>query len=225
MTDKLDKKELEEPDKLQLFFITLRAFAQQHKTRIYVGAGVLLLIVLLASGWTFYQLNYETSAGKIFSNIADTALKAGSPAGDEAAIKGYKELIAQYPRSRAALTAHYRLGNLYFSRRDFDAALIVYQEFLNRAPADNELVTLAYNVAGTCYEAKADFKKALEYYEKALKANPSDSFATLHFRSIGRVYEQMNDAAKAVEFYRKALEKTSDPLMTLYLKRKIALLG
>jgi len=35
----------------------------------------------------------------------------------------------------------------------------------------------------------------------------------------------MNHPAKAAEFYRKALDKTTDPLMMMYLKRKISILG
>jgi hypothetical protein len=47
----------------------------------------------------------------------------------------------------------------------------------------------------------------------------------MNYGSLARVYEAMNNPVKAVEFYRKALGKTTDPLMTLYLKRKISILG
>ena len=102
--------------------------------RLYAGAGIFLLILMLAGGWYLYQLNYETSAEKMYSKVFETAQKAGSPSGDPAAIKGYKDLILKYPRSRAAVTAYYRLGNLYFSRREFDAAIGAYKDFLNKAP-------------------------------------------------------------------------------------------
>jgi hypothetical protein len=42
---------------------------------------------------------------------------------------------------------------------------------------------------------------------------------------MARVYEAMNSPAKAAEYFRKALVKTKDPVMTIYLKRKIANLG
>ena len=162
MVTKLDKKELNEPDKLQLVFISIRAFAEKHRTRLYIGAGIFILILMLAGGWQIYQLNYETSAEKMYSKVFDAAQKAGSPAGDPAAIKGYKELILQYPRSRAAVTAHYRLGNLYFGRQEIDAAVLAYQDYLKKAPVDSDLVTLAYSGLGACYESKKDFNKALE---------------------------------------------------------------
>ena len=103
-------------------------------------------------------------------------------------------------------------------------AVTAYQDFLKKAPSDSDLVTLAYNGLGSCYEMKKDFKKALEYYDNAMKTRTGLSFEAMNYGSIARVYEAMNNPAKAVEFYRKALGKTTDPLMTLYLKRKISIL-
>lgn len=225
MATKIDKKELEEPDKLQLFFLNVRAFAEKHRTEIYAGAGIFLLILLMASGWYFYQLNYETSAGNLYNRLFDAAAKADPSSGDPAAIQGYKDLIAQYPRSDAAVTAYYRLGNLHFSRKDYDAAIGAYQEFLKKASPQSDLMTLAYSGLGNCQEAKKDFSKALESYEKAMKTGAASSFEVLNYGNIARIYEQMNNSSKAAEYYRKALEKTTDPLMTLYLKRKISILG
>jgi tetratricopeptide (TPR) repeat protein len=225
MATKLDKKDLAEPDKLQLLFLRVRTFVEKHRIRLYIGAGIFILILVLAGGWNLYQLNYETGAEIIYSKVFEAAQKAGSPAGDPVAIKGYKDLILQYPRSPAAVTAHYRLGNLYLGRHEIDAAILAYQGFLNKAPAESDLVTLAYHGLGACHEVKKDFNKALESFEKAMRTNTASSFEVLNYTSIARVHEAMNSYAKAVEFYRKALGKTTDPLMTLYLKRKISNLG
>ncbi len=224
-TTKIDKKALEEPDQLQLFFLKIREFAETHRSRIYAGTGIFIVIVLLTGGWYLYQLNYETSAGKIYTRIQDAAMKAPSPAGDSAAINGYKDLIARYPRSEAAIIAYYRLGNIYVDRNEIDSAIPVYRDFLSKAPADSDLVTLAYGALGSCYETKKDFNKAVESYEMALKSKAAPSFEALNYSGMATVYEKMNNPAKATEFYQKALGKTKDPLMTLYLKRKISLLG
>jgi len=225
MAAKLDKRELNEPDKLQLFFLSMRAFAEKHRSKIYLGTGIFLLLVLVSSGWYLYQLNYEASAGKMYSRIFDASLKAGSPAGDAAAIKGYKDLIVQYPRSHAAVVAYYRLGNVHYNRNEIDAASKAYEDFLQKAPMESDLLTLAYSGLGACHELKKDFKKALECYEKAMNTSTASSFEVLNFSNMGRIYEALNNTAKASEYYRKALAKTTDPLMTIYIKRKIASLG
>lgn len=225
MATKIDKKDLAEPDQLQLVFLSIRTFIEKHKNRLYLGMGAFILVLVLAGGWHLYQLNYETAAEKIYSKVFEAAQKAGSPAGDPAAIKGYQDLILQYPRSQAAVTANYRLGNLYFGRHEIDVAILAYQNFLNKAPADSDLVTLAYNGLGACYESKKDFTKALESLEKATRTHAASSFEALNFTSMARVHEAMKSSAKALEFYQKALGKTTDPLMTIYLKRKISTLG
>ena len=86
MAAKMDKHELNEPDKLQLFFLRIRAFAGKHRARIYAGGGIFILIALLAGGWYLYRVNYQAGAGKIYNQIIEAAAKAGSPAGDAAAI-------------------------------------------------------------------------------------------------------------------------------------------
>ncbi|MDO9230394.1 MAG: tetratricopeptide repeat protein [Syntrophales bacterium] len=225
MAAKMDKHELNEPDKLQLLFLRVRAFIEQHRTRIYAGGGIFILIALLAGGWYLYRIYYQTSAGKIYNQIFEAAAKAGSPAGDMAAIKGYKDLISRYPRSLAAVTAYYRLGNLYFGRREYDAAIGAYQDFLRNTSAESDLMTLAYSGLGASQEAKNDLNKALESYDLAMKTRTAPSFEALNYSNIARIHEAKNDSVKAAEFYRKALEKTMDPLMTLYLKRKLAILG
>jgi tetratricopeptide (TPR) repeat protein len=224
MAAKIDKKELEEPDKLQIFFLSVRAFAERNRIAIYTATGIFILLILLVCGWYIYQLDYETSAGKMYTRVIESAMKTGSPAGDPAAIKGYKDLIDQYPRSGVAVTAHYKLGNIYLSRHEIDNAISAYQDFLKKAPSDSDLVTLAYSGLGSCYEIKKDFKHALEEYDTAMKTSTGMSFEAMNYTNIARVYEAMNNSAKAVEFYRKALEKTTDPLMTLNLKRRISIL-
>jgi tetratricopeptide (TPR) repeat protein len=225
MGKKIDKKQLDEPDKLQLLFLSARTFTERHKIRIYAGTGIFFFILVLIGGWYLYRLNYEKNAGKIYSKIFETLQKAQSPDGDQTAIKEYKDLIIQYPQSRSAILARYRLGNLYFARHEIDSAILAYKDFLNESPADSDLVTLAYNALGACHEAKKDFKESLESFESAMKTNTASSFEALNYISIARVHEAMNSPEKAVEFYRKALGKTTDPLTTLYLKRKISILG
>ncbi|MEW6334757.1 MAG: tetratricopeptide repeat protein [Thermodesulfobacteriota bacterium] len=226
MAKKIEKKELNEPDRLQLLFLEARTFVATHRKRIYAGAGGLVLILLLISGWHLYGLHYEKNAGKVYSKIFENARKAGSAPGDqeEAAIKGYRELIAQYPRSQAAVIARYRLGGLHLDRRQFDEAIAAYRDFLDASPAGSDLVPLAHNALGVCHEAKQDFQSALQSFENAMKKDTSSSFEALNYTSMARIYEAMKDTEKAVEFYKKALGKTSDPLTTLYLKRKASLL-
>ena len=221
----MDKKELKEPDKLQLLFLSIRAFVEKHRMRIYTGAGIFILILCLPEAGIFTSSTTKQAPERSTRKSLKLHRKRDHPQGIPQPSRDIRISFLNIRGAAAAVTALYRLGNLYFSRHEIDAAILAYQDFLNKAPADSDLVTLAYNGLGACYEIKKDFNKALESYEKAMKTKTASSFEALNYSSIARVYEAMNNDAKAVEFYRKALGKTTDPLMTLYLKRKISNLG
>jgi tetratricopeptide (TPR) repeat protein len=225
MTSKMEKKVLEEPDKLTVFFMQIRAFIETHKSRIYIGAGGIAVLFLIAVGVYFYQANYENKAAGLYNGVVAAKMKAGSPAGDEAAIKGLKEVISKYKRSNAALLAYYRLGNLYYGSGDYNAAKGAYEEFIKDASPDNDLATLAYAGLGACAEQQKELKKALEFYELAMKTKTAASFETLNYSNVARIYAAMKDNKKAIEFYQKALSKTTDPALTILLKRKLSLLS
>lgn len=225
MTHKLEKKALEEPDKLTVLFLKIRVFAETHRSKIYLGAGIVAVIFVIAGGLYLYQTNYENKAAGFYNGALTAHIKAGSPDGDESLMKGLKELLSKYPRSSAASLGNYRLGNLYYSRRDYEAAEASYQAFIKRASPDNDLVTLAYNGLGACEEQKKDLKKALEFYELAMKTKTAGAFEVINYTNIARVYEGLKDNKKAVEFYQKALLKTTDPARSILIKRKLSLLS
>ena len=225
MTSKQEKKELEAPDQLTVFLMKIRAFIETHRSRIFIGAGAVAVLFLLAGGVYFYQMNYEKKAANLYNDIFNAQIKATSPDAADVAIKGYNEMISKYSRSDAAMLAHYRLANLHFKKQDYDNAKSSYQKFIDRASSDNDLLTLAYHGLGACEEMKKDFKKALEYYEMAMKTKAAASFEFLNYQNAARMYEVLKDNKKAVDFYQKALSKTADPVKTILLKRKISSLS
>ena len=224
MTKKLDKKTLEEPDVLTSFFSQVRAFIETNRQKIYLGSGIFLLIFVLIAGFYLYRMNYENNATKRYNDILNKSLKTDSPGREEASIKEFKDMIAKYPRSNAAALGRYRLGNLYYQRKQNEEAISSYLQFIEHASPGSDLVVLAYHSLGALEEQKKDLKKALEYYELAMKTKSASSFESLNYRNRARVYEAMNNNQKAAEFYKKALAKTNDPLIALLIKRKLSVL-
>ncbi len=220
MAKKLDKKILEEPDALTLFFAHARVFIETNRKKIYFGSAILLGIFILAAGFYMYHTHYETKAIEFYNKTLNGNM-ASAEKGEEA-VKNLKDLIAKYPRSNAATLGYYRLGSLYDRQNKTDEAISCYLEFVKRSSPESDLVTLAYSSLGALEEQKKNLKKALEYYEMAMKTKTASSFEGLNFQNMARIYEAMNDTGKAGEFYKKALSKTSDPIMTLMIKRKLS---
>jgi tetratricopeptide (TPR) repeat protein len=136
-----------------------------------------------------------------------------------------KKLIDKYPHSWSARMAYYHLGNIYYNRGEIDNAISSYKEFVSRAKSDNAGIKfLALTSLGYCFEAKKDFKSALNYFEEAQTSN-NIGFEAIGFRNIARIYELLNDNKKALENYQNALQKTTDPSMVIFIKRKISSLS
>jgi tetratricopeptide (TPR) repeat protein len=153
------------------------------------------------------------------------SIQAQSPELFRDTVKMYKELIDKYPSSWGAQMSRYHLGNIYYSRGDLDNAIASYKDFVAAASSDNSGIKfLALTSLGYCYEAKKDLKGALNYFEEAQKTS-NIGFESAGYLNIARIYEQLNDKKNALENYQNALLKTTDPSMTILIKRKIASLS
>jgi predicted negative regulator of RcsB-dependent stress response len=223
---KLSKKELEGPDIFQSGMEKVTDFIAENKARFYVAVAAASIAIIAAIGIYFYWNNYQTSAVEMYAKAQNNLIKnAEKPEAAKESIVVFKELIDKYPQSWSAKTAHYQLGNIYYNLGDIDNAIASYKNYIASGVADNAGIRfLALTSLGYCYELRKDYKSALGYFEQAQKSN-NTGFEVIGYRNIARIYEQMNDRKKALENYQNALQKTTDPSMSLFIKRKISSLS
>jgi predicted negative regulator of RcsB-dependent stress response len=226
MAAKLSKKELKGPDVFQSSFERINDYISENKIRFYVIVTTSILAIVVAVGIYLYWNNYQTSATEIYakaqSNMARSSEKLEAT---KDTIVMFQELIDKYPHSWSARMAYYHMGNIYYNRGEIDNAISAYQKFVSSVKSDKaEIKFLALTSLGYCFEAKKDFKSALNYFEEAQKSN-NIGFEATGFRNIARIYELLNDNKKALENYQNALQKTTDPGMALFIKRKISSLS
>lgn len=225
MTAKLSKKELEGPDFFQSGIERFTDYVAENKLRVYIIAASISIAIIIAAGVYFYWNNYQASSAQLYARAQDNfAVNADKPEAVKESITLFKQLIDKYPHSWSAKTANYNLGNIYYNQGDIDKAIASYQDYVSNAGSnDAGIKFMALTSLGYCFETKKDFKSALNYFEQAQKS--SNGFEAVGYRNIARIYEQMNDKKKALESYQSALQKTTEPAMILFLKRKIASLG
>jgi predicted negative regulator of RcsB-dependent stress response len=226
MAAKLSKKELKGPDVFQSSIEVITDYISENKNRFYAIVTAVVLAAIIALGIYMYWSNYQSSAREMYANAQNNIAKnVETPEAARANIKVYQELINKYPHSLSARMSHYHLGNLYYNLGEIDNAIIEYKKFVSSSRSDNAGIKfLALTSLGYCYEAKKDLKVALEYFEKAQKSD-NVGFESIGFRNIARIYEQLNDKKNALENYKSALQKTTDPSMTIFIKRKISSLS
>lgn len=226
MAAKLSKKELEKPDFFQSGIEKVTDYISENKTRFYVIITAIVLAVLIAIGIYLYWNSYQTSAVEIYAKAQDNLAKNQSkPETAKNSIVMFKELVDKYPQSWSAKMARYQMGNIYYNMGEIDNAITSYKDYISSTTTDNAGIKfLALTSLGYCYETKKDFTTALRYFEEAQKSN-NIGFESIGYRNIARIYEQMNDKKKALENYQSALQKTTDPSMSLFIKRKISSLS
>jgi tetratricopeptide (TPR) repeat protein len=226
MADKLTKQELKEPDKLQVLFSQAMDVLMQYKKEAMIASGVVVLILLIATGWYFYRQSEESSALTLYNKATEAYNRARATGQDSlTVVKLFEDVVKNYSGTQAAAFSSYRLGNIHLSRSNADGAIKAYQEYLNDQSTDNDFRVLVYNGLGYCYEAKKDWKSALGYFEKAMNSKAGRDFESTNYQNVARVYESMNDRAKALEYYKKAAEMAKEPTMKELLNRKISSLG
>jgi len=224
MARRITKKEIEKPDSFQAALNKVAAYISANKSKIYLASGIVISIVIIASGWYLYRMNYEDKAQRLYAIANIAGMKAARQGGipDQNNIKMYNDVITQYPGSKAAMMSYYQLGNMQYNIGDVDASIKAYTEFLKEAADGSDVKILVYNGIGYCYEKKADFPRALESFEKAANTKSSGGFEGMTYRNLARIYEEMNNKEKALEYYQKALNSAADPSMGLLLKKIIS---
>lgn len=227
MARKITKKEIEKPDSLQLALKRIATYVKENKTKIYLISGLITLIIAISFGWYFYRMNYENNAQKLYVkvNLITMKLTMQGDKPDQNILNMYREVITQFPGSKAAMMVRYQMGNMYYNLGDIESSIKEYNEFLKEVPDGSDLKALAYIGLGYCYESKKDLKDALDSFEKAANSKSDGSFEGITYRNIARIYDEMDNKGKALEYYKKALDKTSDPSMKHLLKRKIAIIS
>ncbi|HEX9253798.1 MAG TPA: tetratricopeptide repeat protein, partial [Ignavibacteriaceae bacterium] len=66
--------------------------------------------------------------------------------------------------------SHYLLGNVFFTRNQFDSARVYYQNYLKLSINDDYKGYANYQI-GLCYEISGNRKEAVKYYEKSSDGN------------------------------------------------------
>jgi tetratricopeptide (TPR) repeat protein len=227
MAKKITKKDLTQPDSFQLALGRITGFISENKSKIYITMSVAVSMLLLFAGWYLYRNNQENSAQMLYTKAHIATMKGSLSGGqlDNSTLKLYEEIVSRYPDTEAAYLAHYRMGNLFYRLGDIENSIKSYRDCLKNVSRNNELTTLAYIGLGYCYESKKDFKSALESFENAAKTKSSGNFESINLRNIARIHEELDNREKAIEYYKKSLEKTSDPSVEQFIKRKISSLG
>lgn len=138
--------------------------------------------------------------------------RAAQARGDAAdAIQGYKAILKMAPH---LAPAYNNLGLLYYSQRDFAAAIPVLEQGLKIDPR----MTASWALLGTCQFATGKNEEAVKSFRAALKGNPDDEQVEM---LLARAEIEAGDSAEAASSLRRITTRKPDNQEAWFLLGKI----
>jgi tetratricopeptide (TPR) repeat protein len=212
---KISRKEfLKKPDEfITVSTRTLNWVKDNYQTAIWVGSGIVFILVLFF-GYSTYR-NHQEKGGheKYFSS-----LEVSDP---DQQLKKLEETIKDYPRTKAAYTALVTTGHLYYQKKDFGRAVSAYQSALEKGEFPPAFKTLIQGNLAYAYEQKGDLQQAAKAFSKIAQRNENllkeDSLINL-----ARVYQKMGKKAEAKATYQTFLKSFPQSIYAKVVKDRLA---
>ena len=179
-----------------------------------IGAGVIVVILILIFGWTVYKKSLnekaivlENEAFDLFNTLNSETKpeKATTPAKSyQDVLNIYQQIIAQYPGTASAERAVYLSGSLEYTLGNYEKAQQDFNTYITRYPNGNFRLQ-AEESLGYIFEQQGAYQKAIDQFKSIeTKVSPSRRYQLL--LAIGRNYESLKQVDPAVKIYQSILE-------------------
>lgn len=181
MADKLDRKQLKQPDEFQVVAGKALQWILNNQARVIAGVVAVAAIALGAWAFASWRESREEKAGSALSEALELASRplAGEAAPGEpqdsfaskgerekAVIAALQKVRSEYGGSRAAQTAQAELGFHEQAAGDSAAAAKDLQDFLSSAGREHPLRAVAQESLGYALEAQGKLDEAKAAFEK-----------------------------------------------------------
>ena len=135
----------------------------------------------------------------------------------EEAVKIFKRITDEFPKTEYAMMAYYQMGELYRKHlnRHRDA-LVAYSEIASYPPhtrylgdgfVDSLVDAANFRIGRTYFENLHDVKDALKVFQELIRSNPRSPRLAAAYVFIGMIYEQQGKISEAIDAYQKAVDK------------------
>lgn len=205
------KKELMEPDEVEVFLKKGVERVLEYKSQVIVGLIVFFAGVILASGLYYHMKNKTVNASVALGKIVSQSEGDGVPELPFAEVASkYKAFFDTYSGTRSAQFAGLRYANRCFQEGNFDEAIPLYDKALKNFSNSRSLATIIRLNLSYAYLAKKEYEKAKTHFEQVLEAQGSLVKEEALF-NLGCIHDVLGEQAKRDERFREiaALEKGS----------------
>jgi predicted negative regulator of RcsB-dependent stress response len=205
----MTRQELKTQDEITTLLEKVIEFADARKKELSIGAGGILLIVLLVLGWNYYSSRRNAAAQAQLSAaigaFTDTTIKADKERYDKT-IAEAKKTVDSYGSLPAGIIANYYIGLSQDGLGDSAGAIKTLQDVIARGDANIKPVA-QFALAGI-YKRHDDVPKAIETL-KPLHDSGAYSKGAVALE-LGKLYESTKQPDQAKVYYNEVITDFAD---------------
>jgi len=215
---KTRKQLLKAPDEFISFSSKVLEFAIKNKIKIFYALGVIVLFVIIGSGFRYLSNKAEDKAFTLLEQAVNQYAFAAKADGIEKAYQNvgqdFNFIIKKYSKSDGGKLANIIYANICYKAGDYQKAIDLYNKSLKDFNKHAAIKTLILSGIAYNYEAKNDYKTAADYFEMiiAQSGNIMQDEALFH---LGRIYELMGETEKSTAAFKKIV---SDHTGSIYIE-------
>lgn len=174
-----------------------------------VLGGVLVAALVLIGGILFFQINNQNQNEKAQEEMFQAVYFFEQDSVDfalngDGINKGLLSIVEDYPRTDAANLAHFYIGSIYLSQKNFQEALDHFEEF----SSDDYLVQAkAYSLIGDANLELGNTDAAISNYKKAATTNENKFMSPKYLAKLAVAQEEAGKIEDAIKTYTEIEEK------------------
>jgi tetratricopeptide (TPR) repeat protein len=198
--------------------------ARARRLAIQVGAGVVVVALIIAGAWAWYRSQESRGEAALASAtlLVPPATPQATPEASAKAIAALEAVLRDHGHFSGAAQAAYQLGNLRYAGGAYTQARGAYEVALAKGGSASLRVLSAAGI-GYTWEAEKNYANAATAYEAALKAMAAKTFLyedTL--MALARVQELGGKPGAATDTYQRLLKEIPDTRRSDDLKTRLA---
>ncbi len=174
-----------------------------------VLGGVLVAALVLIGGILFFQINNQNQNEKAQAEMFQAVYYFEQDSVDfalngDGINKGFLSIVEDYPRTDAANLAHFYIGSIYLSQKNFQGALDHLEEF---SSSDYLVQPKAYSLIGDANLELGNIDAAISSYTKAARTNENKYMSPKYLAKLAVAQEEAGKIEDAIKTYSEIEEK------------------
>ena len=198
---KITRKQLKQPDEFVSWGAQALHYAVAHLKYIVLGTLLLVVIIVALVLWRQHETVSEELA---YTRLAQGITLFHDEQRREEAFTAFSQLIAEHPRTKAAVVALLYRGRCYLLKKDITPAIQDFKSTLNKT-SSKVLRAIAFNALGNTLWMQGDYRQAMDYFQHVITSGDEWLTPMAHVQ-VGMCWEKLGDAKKAVAAFQEAIK-------------------